>query len=173
MRTVGAVHRSVVAVVTGVLVAAGGISIGSTDAGASGSQVVIDTFNPFSGPDNQFGFYEFAGCPPASYWINKAGGILGHPLKCGTVDTRGDPADAVLAAQQMLASTSNLVGVLGPSSDEDTATVPIINSAKVTMFDNGGTIALTKSNYEYFWRTLPADNVSGFALGVVGPHERL
>jgi ABC-type branched-subunit amino acid transport system substrate-binding protein len=166
MRTVRAIHRSVAAAVTGALIVAGGISVASGDAGATGSQVVIDTFNPFSGPDNQFGFYEFAGCPPAAYWINKAGGILGHNLKCGTVDTRGDPADAVLAAQQMLASTTNLVGVLGPSSDEDTATVPIINSAKVTMFDNGGTIALADSNYQYFWRTLPADNVSGYALAL-------
>ena len=166
MRTAQAIRRNAIVAVTGVLLAAGGMGVGSSGAGASGSQVVINTFNPFSGPDNQFGFYEFAGCPPAAYWINKSGGILGHELKCGTVDTRGDPADAVLAAQQMLASTPNLVGVLGPSSDEDTATVPIINSAKITMFDNGGTVALANTKYQYFWRTLPADNVSGYALAL-------
>ena len=140
-----------------------GSGVGATP---TGTPVVIDTLNPFSGPDNQFGFYEFAGCPPAQAWINSNGGILGHPLKCAEADTRGDPADAVLAAQKMLASTSNLAGVLGPSSDEDTAVVPIINDAKMTMFDNGGTVALANSTYPYFWRTLPADNVSGYALAL-------
>jgi len=144
----------------------GGSAPQTTAGGASGSAVVIDTFGPFSGPDNQFGFYEFAGCPPAAYWINRDGGILGNTLKCGVVDTRGDPADAVLAAQKMLASTPNLVGVLGPSSDEDLATVPIINAAAMTMFDFGGTVALASSHYGYFWRTLPADNVSGYALAL-------
>ncbi len=166
MRRVRGVRRGVATAIAGMLIVVGGVVATASGAGAHGSQVVIDTFNPFSGPDNQFGFYEFAGCPPAAYWINKAGGIMGHSLKCGTVDTRGDPADAVLAAQKMLASTPNLVGVLGPSSDEDTATVSIINSAKVTMFDNGGTVALSSTNYKYFWRTLPADNVSGYALAL-------
>lgn len=135
-----------------------------------GSPVLIDAFNPFSGATATYGVYEFSGCPPAAYEVNQAGGILGHPLKCGTVDTRGDPADAVLAAHKMLGTSSHLVGVLGPSSDEDLATVPIFNTAKMPMMDNGGTVALCSgsTSYQYFWRTIPSDNVSGYALALWG-----
>jgi ABC-type branched-subunit amino acid transport system substrate-binding protein len=137
---------------------------------AKGSPLLMDAFNPFSGPTATYGVYEFSGCPPAAYEVNQAGGILGHPLKCGTVDTRGDPADAVLAAHKMLATSSNLVGILGPSSDEDLATVPIFNTAKVPMMDNGGTVGLCSGSktYPYFWRTIPSDNISGYALALWG-----
>lgn len=159
-------RRATAAAAIAATVVAGLVAGGAVGAGAAGSSVLIDTFNPFSGPTATFGFYEFSGCPPAAYAVNKAGGILGHQLKCGTVDTRGDPADAVLAAQKMLATTKSLVGVLGPSSDEDSATVPVLNQAHMPAFDNGGTVVLCHSHYQYFWRTLPADNISGYALAL-------
>src|SRR5579862_2667975 len=167
MRRRGAGRRpSTLMTLSAVLIAVSTLAATGGVGGAAGSPVEIATFNPFSGPTATFGFYEFSGCPPAAYQMNKAVGILGHQVKCSTVDTRGDPADAVLAAQKMLATTKNLVGVLGPSSDEDTATMPILNKAGVPSFDNGGTVALCRTHYKYFWRTLPADNISGFANDV-------
>jgi len=173
MRRRGAGRRpSTLMTLSAVLIAISTLAATGGVGGAAGSPVEIATFNPFSGPTATFGFYEFSGCPPAAYQMNKAGGILGHQVKCSTVDTRGDPADAVLAAQKMLATTKNLVGVLGPSSDEDTATMPILNKAGVPSFDNGGTVALCRTHYKYFWRTLPADNISGFALALWAHDKR-
>jgi branched-chain amino acid transport system substrate-binding protein len=133
--------------------------------GGSGSgSLAIGNFNPFSGGDADFGPEMMGGCVPAARLINDAGGVLGHNLKCNAVDTRGDPADAVPAASKMLATTSNLVGVLGPSADEAQATVPVIDAAKVPMFADTGEAAFDHSKYAYFYRLTPADDVKGYAL---------
>jgi ABC-type branched-subunit amino acid transport system substrate-binding protein len=125
-------------------------------------------FQPFSGPNAIFGAYDMAGCLPAAHLINQAGGVLGHQLKCVAVDTRGDPADAVPAARQMLATTSNLVGVLGPASDEASATVPIINQSKIVMFSNTGQAAFDHNGFPYFWRNQPGDDTGGYAMALYG-----
>ena len=48
-------------------------------------------------------------------------------LTCKSVDTRGDPADAVPAVNQMFASTPSLALVIGCTSDEAASVAPIIN----------------------------------------------
>jgi len=124
------------------------------------------SFNPFTGPDASFGPEMQAGCIVAVHLINKAGGVLGHQAQCVTVDTRGDPADAVPAAQKMLATTTNLVGMNGPSSDEALATVPIINRAHIPMFGDTGQAAFDKSAFDYFWRLTPPDDAAGAAMAI-------
>src|SRR5438270_5778025 len=124
------------------------------------------SFNPFTGPDASFGPEMDAGCITAVHLINKAGGVLGHQAQCVIVDTRGDPADAVPAAQKMLATTTNLVGMNGPSSDEALATVPIINRSHVPMFGDTGQAAFDKSTYDYFWRLTPPDDAAGAAMAI-------
>jgi branched-chain amino acid transport system substrate-binding protein len=122
------------------------------------------SFNPFTGPDASFGPEMAAGCVPAAKTINDAGGVLGHQTQCITVDTRGDPADAVPAAQKMLATTQNLVGMNGPSSDEALATVPIINRSHVPMFGDTGQAAFDHNANDYFWRLTPPDDAAGVAM---------
>ncbi len=124
------------------------------------------SFNPFTGPDAAFGPEMQAGCLVAAHLINRSNGVLGHQVQCVTVDTRGDPADAVPAAQKMLATTTNLVGMNGPSSDEALATVPLINRAHVPMFGDTGQAAFDKSIYDYFWRLTPPDDAAGVAMAV-------
>ena len=109
-------------VLVAVAAAACGTTQSATPKSYSGT-LTFASFNPFTGPDASFGPEMAAGCITAAHTINKAGGILGHQTQCVTVDTRGDPADAVPAAQKMLATTENLVGMNGPSSDEALATV--------------------------------------------------
>ncbi len=138
--------------------------------GAKPGPLVIGAFNPFSGPDASFGPEMMAGCLPAVSLINKAGGVLGHTMKCLEADTRGDPADAVPAATKLMATTTNLVGVLGPSSDEALATVPLLNQGKVPMFVDTGQAAFDHSSYQYFWRITPADDVKGYALALWAHH---
>src|SRR5580704_14735347 len=74
----------------------------------TGSPVTVADVAPFSGPDASLGPTYLASCYGATSAINAAGGVNGHPLTCKSVDTRGDPADAVPAVNQMFASTSNL-----------------------------------------------------------------
>ena len=155
-------YRFFVALAT-CLALAGCASSGGT--GASQSATVL-AFNPFTGPDAAFGPEMMAGCQPAVHTINAAGGVLGVKLSCLAVDTRGDPADAVPAAAKMLATTSKIFGVLGPSSDEADATAPLINQAKVPMFADTGEASFDRTKLNYFWRIFPADDVTGYAMAI-------
>src|ERR1700692_1563398 len=126
---------------TGVVVMAG-----SSAVSAAPSTIVIGNFNPFSGADASFGPEMVAGCQPAVRLINAGGGVLGHKFSCVEFDTRGDPADAVPAANKMIATNSSLGGILGPSADEALATVPILEQAKVPMFVDTGQAFFDKSD---------------------------
>jgi branched-chain amino acid transport system substrate-binding protein len=140
---------------------------GSTGgSGSTASTLVVGEFNPFSGPDAAFGTEMVGGCVPAVQLINSSGGVLGHRLSCVQEDTRGDPADAVPAAQKMMATETSLVGVLGPSSDEALATAPLLNQGHVPMFVDTGQAAFDHTGDAYFWRITPADDVKGYALAL-------
>src|SRR5215472_11267549 len=134
--------------------------------GSTSATLVVGEFNPFTGPDAAFGPEMVGGCIPAVRLINADGGVLGHHLTCVQEDTRGDPADAVPAAQKMMATETSLIGVLGPSSDEALATVPILDQGHVPMFADTGQAAFDHSKYGYFWRITPADDVKGYALAL-------
>jgi branched-chain amino acid transport system substrate-binding protein len=146
------------------------IAVGACAGSGSGTSapatLVVGEFNPFTGPDAAFGPEMVGGCIPAVKLINASGGVLGHHLSCVQEDTRGDPADAVPAAQKMMATESSLVGVLGPSSDEALATVPLLNQGKVPMFVDTGQAAFDHTTDAYFWRITPADDVKGYALAL-------
>ena len=164
-RTSSSVRAAVAIVMALVAAACGSTSQSATPKTYTGT-LTFASFNPFTGPDASFGPEMDAGCITASHLINKAGGVLGHQTTCITVDTRGDPADAVPAAQKMVATTSNLVGLNGPSSDEALATVPIIDRAHIPMFGDTGQAAFDKSTFKYFWRLTPADDSAGIAMAV-------
>ncbi len=130
------------------------------------STLTVAAFNPFTGPDAAYGPEMMAGCLAAVTAVNTAGGVLGHKVACSSVDTRGDPADAVTAAAKMLATTSNLFGVLGPSSDEADTTAPLIDAAKIPMFGDTGQASFDQTKLQYFWRMTPADDVLGYAMAL-------
>jgi ABC-type branched-subunit amino acid transport system substrate-binding protein len=139
---------------------------GSSGSSAPPSTLVVGEFNPFTGPDAAFGPEMVGGCIPAIRLINADGGVMGHKMSCVQEDTRGDPADAVPAAQKMIATETSLVGVLGPSSDEALATVPILDNAHVPMFVDTGQAAFDHTTDAYFWRITPADDVKGYAMAI-------
>jgi branched-chain amino acid transport system substrate-binding protein len=142
---------------------------GSTGGGAgqpSSGALVFAEFNPFSGPDAAFGPEMLVACDAAVDAINANGGVLGHKTTCKGFDTHGDPADAVAAANQMIATTTNLAGVIGPSSDEALATVPILDRSGIPMFADTGQAAFDHSTSTYFWRISPADDVKGYAMAI-------
>lgn len=171
MRAGGLSRRFLVGAAVAVSALLGASVLPVADAGASGGTLVVAEFNPFSGPTAAFGPEMIAACDAAISLINKAGGVLGHHLACKGVDTHGDPADAVPAAEKMIATTNNLVGVIGPSSDEALATVPILNRAGVPMMADTGQAAFTKTKDKYFWRVSPADRVKGYAMALYAQHH--
>jgi branched-chain amino acid transport system substrate-binding protein len=149
---------------TAIISTVGWATVSGAASAPSGSPLVFEVAIAFTGPDAPFGPETMAGCVPAARLINGAGGVLGHPVQCKSTNTQGDPADAVPAVEKMLATGGNIVGVLGPSSDEASAVVPIIDAAKIPMFPVTGQPSFDKTTLSYFWRTLPADDVLGYAM---------
>src|SRR5665213_1197706 len=66
----------------------------------------IAIFHTYSGPNAAYGPEAAAGCFPAERIINAAGGVLGHQITCVPTDAKGDPADAVPAANRLIFSTT-------------------------------------------------------------------
>jgi branched-chain amino acid transport system substrate-binding protein len=81
-------------------------------------------------------------------------------------DTRGDPADAVPAAQKLIATSGNLEAIIGPSSDEASSTIPLFNRAQIPAFPNSGQVVFDHSTLPYFWRPFPADDANGYAMAL-------
>jgi branched-chain amino acid transport system substrate-binding protein len=106
-------------------------------------------------------------CEGTANAINKAGGILGHKVSCTSADTRGDPADAVPAVGSLLSRTKNLELVIGCTSDEASAVVPIINSHKTVMFCMTGQSEFDHVHYAYFYRLVPPDLAESYAMTVI------
>lgn len=143
---------------------------GGANAGQGNSKpLVIAIFNPFSGANASYGPEGGSGCYAASTEITAAGGILGHAkFTCVAEDTKGDPVDAVPVARRMIATVTNLEGVLGPSSDEASATVPLLNAAHVPMMADTGQILYDHTELPYFWRNTPSDDFYGYAMALYG-----
>ena len=136
----------------------------SSSPAAGGSPLTIADVAPFSGPDAALGPTYLATCYGATSAINAAGGVDGHTLTCKSVDTRGDPADAVPAVNQMFATTSNLALVIGCTSDEAASVVPIINSHKMAMFCMTGQSEFDSVHFPYFYRLVPPDLEESYAM---------
>ena len=158
---VGVASLSAICAAGGVVVSGGGVA-----SAATAGTLTFGMFQPFSGPTAPFGPEMQAGCVPAVYGINKAGGVLGHKFTCKVSDNRGDPADAVPAAEQLMAATSGLVGVLGPDSNTASATVPLFNRGNVPMFTDTGQSVFNKNSFQYYWRILPPDATTGYAMAL-------
>src|SRR6266568_1422134 len=83
-----------------VLVACGSSSSG----GSKGGTLNIGVIYPYTGANADQGAVGTAGCLAGIKPVNDAGGAVGSTFACKSFDTKGDPADAVPAANQMLAS---------------------------------------------------------------------
>jgi branched-chain amino acid transport system substrate-binding protein len=151
-----------------------GVAFSASACGGSGQgaartmtgTLVVANFNPFSGPDAGFGPEAAAGCYPAVRLINRVGGVLGHQLECLNVDTQGTPTGGEAALRNLLASVPNLVTILGPSSDESVATVPLIEAAHIPMFLDAGLGIYDRTSLQYLWRPTPSDDAIGYAMAI-------
>jgi branched-chain amino acid transport system substrate-binding protein len=152
------------------LTACGGGSSADSAGGPAGATLTVATLYAYTGDNADNGTTGSAGCLAGVQVVNAAGGVLGHKLRCQAFDTKSDPADAVPAANQMLASASNLVMVIGPS-DEAPATVPIVTAAKIPNFATVGDPNFDTQTDPYFYRLTPSDSAQGYALGYDGAKQ--
>lgn len=143
------------------LAACGGSSSGS---GLGSGQLLVGVLAPFSGADASFGPRYLAGCYAASLSINSAGGIGGRQVSCQQFDTKGEPADAVPAANAMIAGNTNLMGAVGCTSDEASTVVPIMDRSHIPMFCMTGQSEFNKATAKYFHRLVPADSFDAYAM---------
>lgn len=146
------------------LAACGGSSGGGSTAGGGSYPLEIAAFSPFTGPNAAYGYFQYTGCVAAMHAINAAGGVLGHQITCKIVDNRGEPADAVPAANNMIASSPHLAGIVDGDSGLMSVTVPLFNQAHIPDLSAGGDVQFDKNPYPYFWRTTPGDDVAGYTL---------
>src|SRR5215467_11986926 len=157
--------------VLSLVLAACGSSTSSGSSGASGAKpgatLTVADVAPFSGVDAALGPTYLATCYGATSVINANGGVLGHKFACKSVDTRGEPADAVPAVNQLFASTPNLALVIGCTSDEAASVVPIINARKMNMFCMTGQSEFDHVHFPYFYRLVPPDLEESYAMAVI------
>ncbi|TME70886.1 MAG: amino acid ABC transporter substrate-binding protein [Chloroflexi bacterium] len=146
------------------LLAACGGGTGTTGSGLGSGDLLVGVLAPFSGADAGLGPAYYAACLAAAPSINNNGGVGGRQVKCQQFDTRGEPADAVPAANQMVASNSNLMAVVGCTSDEASTVAPIVDRAHIPMFCMTGQSEFNKTRLPYFHRLVPADIFDAYAM---------
>ena len=154
------------------LAACGGST--STGGGLGSGKLLVGVLAPFSGADASFGPRYLAGCIAASLSINGAGGVGGRQVGCQQFDTRGEPADAVPAANAMVSGNSNLMGVVGCTSDEASTVVPILDRSHIPMFCMTGQSEFNKTSFKYFHRLVPPDSFDAYAMigsALFGPNH--
>ena len=142
--------------------ACGGSS--SAGGGLGSGDLLVGVLAPFSGADANLGPAYYAACLAAQPAINNNGGVGGRKVQCQKFDTRGEPADAAPAATQMIASNSNLMAVIGCTSDEASAVAPIVDRAHIPMFCMTGQSEFNKTKLQYFHRLVPADIFDAYAM---------
>jgi branched-chain amino acid transport system substrate-binding protein len=157
--------------VLSLVLAACGSSSSSSGPGTSGAKpgatLTVADVAPFSGVDAALGPTYLATCYGATSVINAHGGVLGHKLTCKAVDTRGEPADAVPAVNQLFASTPNLALVIGCTSDEAASVVPIFTGHHMVSFCMTGQSEFDHVHFPYFYRLVPPDLEEAYAMVVI------
>ncbi len=139
------------------LAACGGTT--PTGSGLGSGDLLVGVIAPFTGADAGLGPAYYAACLAAAPSINTNGGVGGRKVTCKQFDTRGEPADAVPAANQMIAANSNLMAVVGCAT-----VAPIIDRAHIPMFCMTGQSEFNKTSLKYFHRLVPADVYDAFAM---------
>jgi ABC-type branched-subunit amino acid transport system substrate-binding protein len=143
--------------------AAGAGAGSSSSASGGGSALTVADVAPFTGTDGALGPTYLVSCDAATGAINSAGGVMGHHLNCKSVDTRGDPADAVPAVHQMYASGGPSL-VIGCTSDEAASVVPIFGANKTVSFCMTGQAEFDHVKFPYFYRLVPPDLSESYAM---------
>jgi ABC-type branched-subunit amino acid transport system substrate-binding protein len=142
---------------------------GSSTSTSGGKQptgpVEMGVLSCFTGSLASLGNAMLQGSQMAQRAINDAGGILGKQLMLAHADTQCDEADSVPAVRKLL-SDSNVVGIIGPETQEINAVAPIVSAAKIPTQFQGGSTAFDHNTNPYLWRDSPSDSQLGVAMAL-------
>jgi ABC-type branched-subunit amino acid transport system substrate-binding protein len=119
----------------------------------------------FTGTLSGLGQAMLQGAQVAQKAINDAGGILGRQLNLAHADTQCDEADSIPALHQLLAA-QNVVGIIGPETQEINADAPIITAAKIPDEFQGGSTLFDHNTNTWLWRDSPSDSQLGVAMAL-------
>ncbi len=148
-------------VVVFALVACGG----TTSTSSGGGPVTMGVLSCFTGTLASLGEAMLQGSQVAQNAINQAGGILGRQLNLAHADTQCDEADSVPALRQLLAA-QNVVGIIGPETQEINADAPIISSVQIPDEFQGGSTLFDHNANTWLWRDSPSDSQLGVAMAL-------
>ncbi len=143
------------------LAACGGTS--NTSDSANTSPIKVGLLSAFSGAASFIGPNSLKGVQVAVDDINAHGGILGRQVQFTTGDTAGDAVDAIPALRKLL-NIDKVDLLLGPTSLEAQAVLPILQQSKIPDIIYGGTTQLDTLVSKYIWRAYPSDSELGTAM---------
>src|SRR5258708_26403709 len=127
--------------------------------------VTMGVLSCFTGTLASLGQAMLEGSQVARKAISDAGGILGQQLTIRHADNRCDEADSVPAVHQLLGA-SNVVGIIGPETQEINAVSPNVTSAKIPTQFQGGSTLFDKNADPYLWRDSPSDSQLSVAMAL-------
>src|SRR5258706_10636161 len=136
---------------------------GSTIGNANTSPIKIGLIGPYSGPEGFIGPASLKGAQVAADYLNANGGILGRQVELIAADTAGDAVDAVPALRKLI-NVDRVDVIVGPTSIEAQAVLPILQQSKIPDIIFGGTTQLDKLVSKYIWRAYPSDSELGTAM---------
>lgn len=134
------------------------------------SPIKVGVIGPFSGFEAFIGPDILKGVQVAAAQINAHGGILGRQVQVITADTGGDAVDAVPALRKLI-SVDQVNLIVGPSSLEAQAALPILQQSKIPDIIVGGTTQLDNLVSKYVFRSSPSDNLLGVAMAYYAIHK--
>ena len=127
------------------------------------SPIKIGLIGPDTGPEGFIGQASLKGVQVAADYINANGGILGRQVQLITADTGGDAVDAVPALRKLI-NIDKVDMIIGPTSIEAQAVLPILQQSKIPDIIFGGTTQLDNLVSKYIWRAYPSDSELGTAM---------
>jgi ABC-type branched-subunit amino acid transport system substrate-binding protein len=138
-------------------------SANSTQGGAnSGGSILVGGLLPLTGAIANYGQWWAEGAQVGVATVNAAGGVLGKKLVLQTVDTEGDPVDAVASLKSL--EVHNPAFIVGPSGPDILGPVGLFDKYQVPDFFIGGVTTLDTMNYKYVYRVSTSDSVASVAM---------
>ncbi len=132
----------------------------TTTGAPSGDPIVFGAVLSATGPGSPLGEPERATLGMMETEINKAGGVLGRPIKVIIEDDQTNPKEAVTAINKLL-QQDKVVAVLGSSTSASTlALKPITEAAGIPLMALAASNAITAPPITWTWRAPPRDSLA-------------
>jgi branched-chain amino acid transport system substrate-binding protein len=121
-----------------------------------------------TGPNAEAGLYQSRGAALAVDEINKAGGVLGRPLKLESEDNQSTNAGSVLAVSKMTSSGDLTALITTVRSTQIQAISPTILKVGLPVIVGGTDVGLTHTNNPWIFRARPNDGYSARVIADYG-----